>query len=389
MSDNHLFVKYTRLLFVVQLSVFLVGCKGSSYQGSGIEPPPAGGPGDEPPVAEAPDVNLVVSSFAIDTEVTPGDWETVSAIIQNIGTDPLEGSGHIDIAYFLSMDDVITVDDIYIGDTSIAIGDSFTQSDVPFGFESLSPGENYQYDHQLAVKGNVAPGTYFAGVIVDYIDYYDWYTFPRATDSKEFAFPVHVTVAETNETDNVRLLTAHQVTVNALVCAEDAFEPDNSSASATPIFVGQTQSRNFCRDNSDWLQFDAVQGNVYKISTEVLGTESDTQLILYDSDGSSMLLFHDNIGSDDDDSTSQPGPGCDLAQANDTVDLACNWPLIPRSEIVWETQATGTYFIKVRTTTCDEDKDSFCETLDPSHGPEGIGSPDGVGLDTEYSITLQ
>ena len=342
--------------------------------------------GTESPT-ELPDVNLIVSSFAIDTEVTPGDWETVSAIIQNIGSDALEGSGHIDIGYYLSTDDVITVDDIYIGDTSVAIGDSFTQSDVPFGFDSLSPGQNYQYNHQLAVKGNVSPGTYFAGVIVDYIDEYDWYTFPRATDSKEFGFPVHVTVAETDETDNVRLLAAHQVTVIAPVCDEDAFEPDNSSATATSIFLGQTQLHNFCRDNSDWLQFDAVQANVYKISTEVLGTESDTQLILYDTDGSSILMFHDNIGNDDDDRAGPPG--CPPAQENDTVDLECGWPAIPRSEIVWETQVTGTYFIKVRTTTCDEDKDKFCETEQFEFSPEGFGSPDGVGLDTEYSITLQ
>jgi len=72
-----------------------------------------------------------------------------------------------------------------------------------------------------------------------------------------------------------------------------------------------------------------------------------------------------------------------------TVDLESGFPPNPASEIVWEAQVTGTYFIKVRTTTCDEDKDPFCETKDPSLSPEGFGSPDGVGLDTGYSITLQ
>ena len=165
------------------------------------------------PLTVLPDVNLVVSSFAIDAETTPGGQETVSAIIQNIGSDSLVGSGHIDVGYYLSMDDNITVDDIYIGDTSIVIGDSFTQSEVPFGFESLSPGENYQYDHQLFVKGNIPAGTYFVGAIVDYIDEYDWYTFPRSTDSTEFAFPTHAVVAETNEEDNVRLLPLNQLTL--------------------------------------------------------------------------------------------------------------------------------------------------------------------------------
>lgn len=63
--------------------------------------------------------------------------------------------------------------------------------------------------------------------------------------------------------------------------------------------------------------------------------------------------------------------------------------MMPRSEIVWESQATGTYFVKVRVTSCDEDKDAFCESLRPSNLVNGVGSPDGAGLDTEYTITLQ
>ena len=335
----------------------------------------------ELPDTELPDVNLIVSSFAIDTEVTPGDWETVSAIIQNIGTDTFTAEGipsaivHIDVGYYLSTDDIITVDDIFIGDTSIHIGAFFTQSDIPFGVQSLAPGENYQYDHQLAVKGNVPAGTYFAGAIVDYIDEFHWYTFPRSTDTLEFTFPSHVVVPETDEGDNVRLLTAHQVAVTApaRVCVDDLFEADDDVATATLITVGDTQVHNFCFDNSDWLQFDAVQGNVYKITTFSLDAETDTQLILYDTDGSSILLFHDNIGND--------------AELTRTVDLDKDFPPNPKSEIVWEAQVTGTYFIKVRTTACDEDLDPHCAPNLSLNLP--LGSPDGVGLDTGYSITLQ
>jgi hypothetical protein len=724
MSNNCLFVKYISLLCVIQLSVFLVGCKGSPYQGPGVETSSTEAPGDEPPPIEIPDVNLVVSSFAIDAETTPGGQETVSAIIQNIGTETLEGSGHIDVGYYLSTDDNITVDDIYIGDTSIVIGDSFASSDVSFGFELLSPGQNYQYNHQLSIKGNIPAGSYFAGAIVDYIDEYDWYTFPQATDSMEFAFPTHVVVTETNEEDNVRLLPLHQVavtldsneptattffttdgtnpvtsltalpyvepflltadatvrtyatavgsldspessasfiiaadsgqlaapaispsafagsvtvalgsseptatiffttdgtdpvtsataqtyvtafsltvdatvrayatapglldsaessasfvinaggggtvflqdggadgivsinassfatriaqgghswddvtpaghqgtaalqalpnidaaintgfetqspradyqvefnrtglhyvwirgsaasgrddslhvgldgaaqpdsdritgfgssldwsnqtldvvvasidvpatgmhtinvwmredgtvydkllltsnpgfvpsgtgplespqrrlilaaptispnggtfagavTVTAPVCVDDPFEADDSSETATIINVGETQVHNFCYDNSDWLQFDAIQGSVYKITTSLLDAEADTQLILYDTDGDSILLFHDNI-----DHNRIAGFFSCPAGSNDfTVDLECGTPINPASEIVWETQVTGTYFIKVRATTCDEDLDPHCSV-----------SPDGVGLNTGYSVTLQ
>jgi hypothetical protein len=74
-----------------------------------------------------------------------------------------------------------------------------------------------------------------------------------------------------------------------------------------------------------------------------------------------------------------------------TVDLDLNFPPFPASEIVWEAQATGTYFIKVRTTACDEDLDNFCDGevyVDPEEVDFG-NSPDGVGLDTGYSISLQ
>ena len=319
----------------------------------------------EIPITVFPDVNLVVSSFAIDDEVTPGGLETISAIIQNVGINALEGSGHIDVGYYLSTDDIITVDDILIGDTSIVIGDSFTQDDVPFGFETLSPGENYQYDHQLFVKRNIPTGRYYAAAFVDYIDEYEWYTFPRATDTKEYLFPVHVTVDEADETDNVRVLLPPGVllpslAVNNSVCIEDAFEPDNDFATATRIEEGLPQTHNFCFDNSDWLRFEAIQGNVYKITTFALDAETDTQLILYDRDGSSILLFHDNIGN------------------GSTSDLGSGFPFPAASEIVWEAEVTGTYFIKVRTTTCDEDLDHHCDN-----------SPDGVGLDTGYSIILQ
>ena len=424
MSTSHLFVKYVRLLGVIQLSVFLVNCGGgdplsevtvTASVDEGFNPLTVTfdvrGPsiiisgatwdfGDDEevqtigassithtfvnpgkvtvlvtviardsssgdfkfdiPINVLPDVNLIVSSFAIDTEVTPGGLETISAIIQNIGADTFTAHALIDVGYYLSTDDIITVDDILIGDTSIFVGDFFTNSDIPFGVQSLAPGENYQYDHQLAVKGNVPGGTYFAGAIVDYIDEFHWYNFPRSTNTSEVTFPSHAVVPETDEGDNVRLLTAHQVTVTAPVCVDDLFEADDNNAAATLISVGDIQVHNFCFDNSDWLQFDAVQGNVYKITTSSLGAETDTQLILYDTDGSSILLFHDNIGN------------------TDTLDLKSGFPPFPESEIVWEAQVTGTYFIKVRTTACDEDSDNHCSN-----------SPDGVGLDTEYSITLQ
>jgi hypothetical protein len=116
-----------------------------------------------------------------------------------------------------------------------------------------------------------------------------------------------------------------------------------------------------------------VQGSVYKITTSGLGLEVDTQLILYDRDAESILLFHDNFGNEL------------------TVDLANRGAAVPSSEIVWEAEVTGTYFIKVRTATCDEDLAPHC-LIDPDFDDPFFGKanpPDGVGLFSEYSITLQ
>jgi hypothetical protein len=115
-----------------------------------------------------------------------------------------------------------------------------------------------------------------------------------------------------------------------------------------------------------------VQGSVYKITTSGLGLEVDTQLILYDRDAESILLFHDNFGNEL------------------TVDLANRGAAVPSSEIVWEAEVTGTYFIKVRTATCDEDLARHCLPVNPPlPDPPGSNPPDGVGLFSEYNITLQ
>jgi PKD repeat protein len=324
-----------------------------------------------------PDVNLVVSSFAIDdqigTETSSCDpeGETISAIIQNVGDMSLEGTGNIRVAYYLSEDEMITVDDIYIGDTTIVVGDYFIQGEVPFGFELLSPLENYQYIHKIYVKCNIpSRHDYYVGAIVDYLDQYHWYDFPRLTDTEEIFYPCPLfdpaecnsIIWETNENDNSRVLLGHKVTVNNGVCVDDAYEESNDDSSNTQnqIFPGDTQPHNFCYDNADWVKFDAIKGNVYGIYTSIIGSEVDTQLILYDRDGNSILLFQDNEGD------------------YPTVDLGDGWPVKANSEIVWEAEFSGTYFIKVRSTTCDEDIDPHC-----------LISPDGVGLNTEYTITLE
>ena len=318
-------------------------------------------------VTVTPDVNLEVVSFAIDDVVSPCNVETVEAIIQNTGTMDLRGAGDIRVGYYLSTDDTITVDDIYIGDTNIVVGDYFLQSDVPFGFEYLGPMENYQYVHQISTKCNIPGGTYYAGAFIDFLEEYHWYDFPRTTDTEEYVFPTNATVWESNEADNTKVLPAYAVTVVNPTCTDDIYEDDDSGETAKTILPGESQEHNLCFDNSDWLKFHAAAGRVYKIWTSKLGGEIDPQLILYDRDANSILLFEDN---------KRIYPDCtDIS----TVDLKSGWPTCDaNAEIVWEAEFEGNYFIKVRTTSCDEDNDPHC-----------LGSPDGVGLYTDYTISFE
>lgn len=348
-------------------------------------------------------VNLVVTNFAISATATtsptttlassPGYFNTVSATIQNIGTGPVAGSGLLHVGYYLSKDQNITVDDIYIGDTSIVLGSNEL---VPgqFGVPQLGPQEQYSYVHALANKGNIPNGNYYAGAIVDYIDRYDWYDFPSATDTLEYSYPSHVTVTETNENDNVSPL--QQVTVSSTVCTRDMYENDDNAANATVLGIDTTQTHNLCFDNSDWFQFSAVEGNVYKVTVNVVdGTagEVDPQLILYDQNAKDILLFQDNRNNFP---TVDLGSGWCTGDIDPvTLESNPNTHFCAGSSIVWKATATGTYFLKVRTATCDEDQDDYCQDaspgdIDPTNPITNPNtSPDGVGNNTGYTITLQ
>lgn len=341
--------------------------------------------------------NLVVTNFAISTTgstsatatVTPFSFNTVSATIQNIGTGAVAGSGELHVGYYLSRDQNITVNDIYIGDTTIVLGSNEL---VPgqFGVSELGPQEEYSFNHQLAVKPNIPNGNYYAGAIVDYIDHYPWYDFPSATDTLEYSYPSHITVSETNERDNVSSVIP--VTVSGTVCVNDAYEGDNTPANATPLVLAVSQSHNLCFDNTDWYQFTAVEGQVYKIDVEVddgTSGEIDPQVILYDQNARDILLFHDNLGG---------WPTVDLASGWCPGDVDPNTHFCANASMVWKATGSGTYYLMVRTAACDEDEDDYCtniDALDPDQNPNDPTStnlntsPDGVGNNTGYTITLQ
>lgn len=313
-------------------------------------------------------VNLVVSNFAIAQAITPGQDNIVSATVQNIGSDPLDSVGLVHVGYYLSTDDVITVDDIRIGDTSLVLGSDAEQP----GQQSvgrLEPQQAYSFNHRLHMKGNIPPGSYFAGAIIDYLEGYGWYEFPTATQTQEYEFPVFITVAESDESDNVSVILNTEV-LSAAVCTDDGFEDDDSPAEATVLTPGAgLQRHNLCLDNADWYRLEAVEGTVYEIVTTHEGGEVDTQMMLYDQDGQTVLLFDEN------------GITTDLTQDQGLYTYA---PPLPAG-IVWRAPASGTYYVKVRTATCDEDIMPYCEPT-----PLQPADPaDGVGAETAYTIQVR
>ena len=84
-----------------------------------------------------------------------------------------------------------------------------------------------------------------------------------------------------------------QVAQKAPPCQPDAYEPDNTPASATTISAnGPVQEHNFCPpdDLADWTTFEAVQGETYFITARNLAPEGETMLTLYSTDGTTPLF---------------------------------------------------------------------------------------------------
>ena len=71
---------------------------------------------------------------------------------------------------------------------------------------------------------------------------------------------------------------------------------DDSYSQANPIPVdGTVQHHNFHKQNDeDWVSFQVESGIVYTITTSNLVGVVDTQLWLYDSDGTTLLVFNDD-----------------------------------------------------------------------------------------------
>jgi hypothetical protein len=80
-----------------------------------------------------------------------------------------------------------------------------------------------------------------------------------------------------------------------IVGSEDNYEEDDTQTDAKEIYVDIEQKHNFYDDDSDWLYFEANKDGNYTIETQTLGANADTELILYDKDGTELM--RDDNGS--------------------------------------------------------------------------------------------
>ena len=78
----------------------------------------------------------------------------------------------------------------------------------------------------------------------------------------------------------------------------DSYEPDDTAAQAKWITAdGTRQTHNFhVGGDPDWVKVNLVAGTQYVFQTSNLGANCDTNLCLYDTDGSSLIVCDDNGG---------------------------------------------------------------------------------------------
>jgi len=99
-------------------------------------------------------------------------------------------------------------------------------------------------------------------------------------------------VSETNKSNNI------SSGIQVCIASADSYENDNTAANAKTMTVGARQSHNFdVAGDQDWVKFTATSGITHVIQTSNLGPNADTQLYLYDADGTTLLASNDDYGS--------------------------------------------------------------------------------------------
>lgn len=112
----------------------------------------------------------------------------------------------------------------------------------------------------------------------------------------------------------------YDVRVVASACVSDDLEEDDNVSQAKEITVGgPLQTHNFCpASDEDWVKFSVEADQIYVLQTSNLAFAADTELHLYDTDGTTLLAQNDDYG------------------------------YVSASRLVWKPATTGVYYARAR-----------------------------------------
>lgn len=183
--------------------------------------------------------------------VIAGGFLNVTDAVSNVG---YQAAGPFEIGFYRSPDATVT--------TADALGATRSLTELPvLSWQST----NSSWGYPVHFPKTLTPGTYYVAAIADRLN----------------------TIAELNETNNSSTPVA--VTVVAPSCALDAFEDDETPATAQAIGNGESQTRNFCDDGIDWIKFTAPATGTYLAASPT----SMGMLELYQADGTTRIEPHD------------------------------------------------------------------------------------------------
>ncbi len=184
------------------------------------------------------------------TTVFAGGFLKLDDSVTNVG---YQTSGPFEIGFYSSADETVT--------TADTLGATRTVTDLSMLAWQSS---NSAWGHSMHFPQDLTPGTYYVAAIADHLN----------------------AVAELDETNNSS--TPIAVTVVAPPCALDAYEDDDTPATAKEIVNGVSQTRNFCDDGIDWIKFRPSATGFYLAESPT----SMGQLQLYQADGTTRIEPH-------------------------------------------------------------------------------------------------
>ena len=185
------------------------------------------------------------------TTVPAGGFLNVTDMVSNVG---YLDAGAFEIGFYYSANSPLTT------------GDSLGATRALTGLPSSGYlSSNQSWANYVHFPKGVAPGTYYLAAIADRTN----------------------AVAEVNEANNGSQSLA--ITVTAPSCSWDAYEDDDTAASAQSIAPGETQNRNFCDDGIDWIKFTPSVNGVYVAYSPT----EPAYLTVYQQDGITPVTPHD------------------------------------------------------------------------------------------------